>query len=77
MRIHFFDEKHQGVSQIQMVFPQHGEVFYLRALLLHHTAHSWKELKTVHGILYPTFQSATQNFGLFQDSNEATMAFEE
>jgi hypothetical protein len=52
-------------------------VFYLRALLLHRSAHSWKELKTVDGVLYPTFQSAAQNFGLFQNSNEATMAFEE
>jgi hypothetical protein len=77
MRIHFFAEKHQGVSRIQMVYPRHGDVFYLRALLLHRSAHSWKELKTVDGVLHPTFQSAAQNFGLFQNSNEATIAFEE
>jgi hypothetical protein len=77
MRIRFFTEKHQGVSRIQMVYPRHGEVFYLRALLLHRSAHSWKDLKTIHGVLHPTFQSAAQNLGLFQNSNEATMAFEE
>jgi hypothetical protein len=77
MRIRFFQQQHRGVSRIQMVYPRHGEVFYLRALLLHRSAHSWKQLKTVNGVLYSTFQSAARNLGLFQNQTEATMAFQE
>jgi hypothetical protein len=32
MRIRFYQPGHIGVSRIQMVYPRHGDVFYLRAL---------------------------------------------
>jgi hypothetical protein len=77
MCIQFFKPQHIGVSRIQMVYPQHGEVFYLRALLIHRTAHGWQELKTIGDIYYPTYQLAAEAFGLFNNQNEATMAFNE
>ena len=75
MRIRFFEPRHFGVSQIQMVHPRHGDVFYLRALLIHCSAHSWKDLKTINGTTYPTFRQAACAFGLFEHQNEATIAF--
>jgi hypothetical protein len=38
MRIHFYQPEHVGVCRIQMVYSRHGDVFYLRALLLHRSA---------------------------------------
>jgi hypothetical protein len=38
MRIRFYQPGHIGVCRIQMVYPRHGDVFYLCALLLHRTA---------------------------------------
>jgi hypothetical protein len=38
MRIRFYQPEHIGVCRIQMVYPRHGDVFYLRTLLLHRSA---------------------------------------
>jgi hypothetical protein len=52
MRIRFYKSGHVGVSRIQMVDPCHGDVFYLRALLLHRNAHDWIDLPTIDGVVY-------------------------
>jgi hypothetical protein len=46
------------VTRIDTIPPRLGELFYLRALLLHRSAYSFTELRTVNGIEYPTFQQA-------------------
>lgn len=77
MRIRFYQDGHVGISRIQMVYPRHGDVFYLRALLLHKSARDWIDIRTINGITYPTHQEAARALGLFDDQNEGIMAFEE
>jgi hypothetical protein len=60
-----------------MVYPRHGDVFYLRALLLHRSARNWVDIRTVDGVTYPTHQDAARALGLFDNRDEAIMAFEE
>lgn len=77
MRIRFYEEGHITVSRIQMVYPRHGDVFYLRLLLLHRSALDWTDIRTVDGVIHPTHQDAARAMGLLDDKNEAVMAFEE
>jgi hypothetical protein len=77
MRIRFYKDGHITVSRLQMVYPRHGDVFYLRALLLHRSARSWVDIRTVEGIVYPTHQEAARAMGLFDNRYEGVMAFEE
>jgi hypothetical protein len=77
MRIRFYEPGHVGVSRIQMVYPRHGDVFYLRALLLHRSAGSWIDLRTINGMVYGTYQEAARAMGLFDNRDEGIMAFEE
>jgi 7-cyano-7-deazaguanine synthase in queuosine biosynthesis len=77
MRIRFYKDGHITVSRLQMVCPCHGDVFYLRALLLHRSAQSWADTRTVEGVVYPTHQEAARAMGLFDNRDEGVMAFEE
>jgi hypothetical protein len=77
MSIRFYESAHVGVSRIQMVYPRHGDVFYLRALLLHRSAHSWLDMRTIDGVVYGTYQEAARTLGLFDNRDEAIIAFEE
>lgn len=77
MRIRFYQPEHVGVCRIQMVYPRHGDVFYLRALLLHQRARDWVGLRTVNGIVYGTYQEAARALGLFDNRDEGIMTFEE
>src|ERR1700722_1088421 len=46
------------VSQITMVSPTAGELFYLRCLLMRRAACSYSDLRTVEGTTYETFHDA-------------------
>lgn len=50
--------------------PRTGELFYLRALLLHRPAYSFADIRTINNVLYPTFQEAASALGLFKDDLE-------
>ena len=52
-------------------------MFYLRILLLHRAARSFRNVRTVFGVEYPTFQEAAVAFGLFDNLNEVVYAMEE
>jgi hypothetical protein len=77
MRIRFYKETHVGICRIQLVYPRHGDVFYLRALLLYRSALDWIDIRTVDGVIYSTHQEAARALGLFDNSEESVMAFEE
>jgi hypothetical protein len=77
MRIRFYQPEHIGICRIQMVYPRHGDVFYLRALLLHRSARNWIDLRTINGVVYSTYQEAARAMGLFDNRDEGIMAFEE
>ena len=65
------------VARIRTVPPRTGELFYLRALLLHKPAFSFESLRLVENITHTTFQEAATALGLFQNSNEAQLALAE
>jgi hypothetical protein len=65
------------VTRIQNIPPRLGELFYLRDLLLHRSAYSYTDLRTVEGTEYPTFQQAAQALGLFDNENEADFVMRE
>ncbi|KAJ7309449.1 hypothetical protein DFH08DRAFT_719252, partial [Mycena albidolilacea] len=69
--------EHVGVCRIQMVYPRHGDVFYLRALLLHRSARDWIDLRTIDGTPYGTYQEAARALGLFDNRDVGIVAFEE
>jgi hypothetical protein len=51
--------------------------FYLRAILLHRSAHNWIDLRTVDGVTYASYQEAARALGLFDNRDKGIMAFEE
>ena len=58
--------------------PFAGERYYLRLLLtVVRGPQSFEHLRTVHGVLYPTFQAACLALGLLQDDNEWIDCFTE
>ena len=65
------------VARIRTVPPRVGELFYLRALLLHKHTFSFEGLRSVGNTTYTTFQEAAAALGLFQNSNEADLALAE
>lgn len=59
------------VSRVLAVNPSSGEQFYLR-MLLHHVrgAQSFADLKTIAGIVEPTFKAAARRLNLLEDDAE-------
>ena len=66
-----------NISRLANVRPGAGELYYLRALLTRIPAYSFEQLRTVNGIVYPTFQEAATARGLFSDRSEAIQVLEE
>jgi hypothetical protein len=75
MRIAF--RRDEGTARVVVVYPRHGDVFYLRCILMHRPAASWDDARTHGGILYPTYQEAARAMGLFNDTDEGELAFKE
>lgn len=65
------------LARITTYFPAAGELFYLRLLLLHKSASSFDELKTVNGIILDTFQEAALELGLVTNENEGDYCMNE
>jgi hypothetical protein len=67
-----------AIGRMYYVTPMAGERYYLRLLL---TAvrgpTSFEDLRTVHGVLYPTFQAACIALGLLQNDQSWVSCFEE
>ncbi|XP_021754905.1 uncharacterized protein LOC110720203 [Chenopodium quinoa] len=68
----------KNVGRMAFVDPAEGERFFLRLLLgkIISTT-SFEHIRTVNGILYPTFQEAAIKQGLFQEDNATTACLEE
>ena len=66
------------IGRMYFVHPGAGERYYLRMLLnIVRGAQSFKHLRTVNNILYPTFKDACQALGLLQDDLEWDRCLEE
>ena len=72
--------KGQTIGRVHSVSPISGDVFYLR-MLLHHdhcrgkTSHT--DLRTLDGVVCPTYQEVCRRLGLLQDDNEWHEALEQ
>lgn len=53
-----------------------GEIWFLRLLLFNRPGKSYKDIRTVHGIEYNTFQSAAVALGYVTDKLEGVRCFE-
>lgn len=63
-------KKDDALGRVYTIHPNNTECYYLR-MLLHEIRGpaSFSELKTVNGVLHPTFQSACNVLGLLEDDN--------
>ena len=78
-KIYYIYEKESPtncITRIEMVPLTVGEKWYLRLLLLHFPATSFKDIKTFENVTYATYQSAALAAKLVEDENEAFTAFE-
>ncbi|KAK4702244.1 ATP-dependent DNA helicase PIF1, partial [Phenoliferia sp. Uapishka_3] len=65
------------VARIQTLRPNQGEIFYLRAILMHEPALSWTDLLTHNGVLHQSFMEKARALGLFAEVNEGQYAMRE
>ena len=65
------------ITRLKSYPPRTGELFYLRAILQHHSGRSWKDLYTVAGVQYTSFQAVAIALGLFPKDGEAHFAMTE
>ena len=65
------------IVRMSVNYIQHGEIWYLRRLLLNVATYSLESLKTVKYISYQTFQEAAVKRGLVSDETEAIDCFNE
>ena len=68
---------HIHITHLQPIHLSLGDVFYLRVLLQTIPARSFEQLRTVDGVLHPTFQNACIALNLFSDETEAEYCFTE
>ena len=77
MHVILRQQNNPHITRLQSVRLSLGDVFYLRVLLQTRPARSFEELRTVDGILYPSFQGACLALNLFSDETEAEYCFAE
>ena len=65
------------ITRMQMIYPNAGELWYLRELLRHRPAVSFDDLKICEGIPYSTFQQSAFKHGYLNDATEAFSCFRE
>ena len=66
------------VGRIISAYPAEGERYYLRVLLIHvRGPTSYEYLKTVEGIVYPTFREAAEKRGLIEADSSIDECLEE
>ncbi len=60
------------LTRIHHLRPSHGDVFYLRSILLNRPASSFQDARTVNQVVHNTYQAAAKQEGLFTDTSEST-----
>ena len=67
-----------SIGRLACAQPSSGERYYLRMLLnVVRGATSFKDLRTVNGVVEPTFKATCTTLGLLDDDNEWTMTITE
>ena len=65
------------IVRMGICYVKHGEIWYLRRMLLNYATYSLEALRVVRHIEYPTFQEAAIECGLVSDVTEALDCFNE
>ncbi|GAN11433.1 ATP-dependent helicase RRM3-like [Mucor ambiguus] len=67
------------IGRIYAISPKQSELFHLRMLLYHIVAGatSFEDMRTVNGVVYPTYQAAARALGLLASDNEWHNCLEE
>lgn len=65
------------IFRFNILFITAGQIWYVRLLLLHRTARSFEDLRTVDGIILPSFVEAAKAHGLLDIENEAELCLDE
>ncbi len=60
-----------------MVYPHHGDVFYLCLLLQHRHALLWEDIRTVDNVIHATHRDAAHALGSLEDVQEGMLVFQE
>lgn len=71
------DASSSHLTRIHHVRPSDGDIFYLRCILQREAASSFMDARTVHGVIYVTFQDAARAKGLFSDASESSVTLNE
>ena len=66
-----------NVSRIQYMSPDQGDIWFLRLLLLKRPANSFRDIRTINGVEYETFEKCARELGLLHDAEEFTICLEE
>nr|AFK37589.1 unknown [Lotus japonicus] len=67
----FLRKKRFSLGRLQFIAPGMGENYYMRVLLtMQKGCDSFKSIKTVKGVVYPTFHDACEAMGLLEDDRE-------
>ena len=70
-------KKTAHLTRIHHVRPSHGDVYYLRSILLNQAVQSFIDARTVGDTVFMTYQEAAKEKGLFSDSTESTLTLTE
>ena len=66
-----------SIVRMSMLYPNAGEIWYLRLILLKRPCSSFEDALTFNGVQYPLFQLSAQKHGYLEDENEADSCFRE
>lgn len=67
----------KSITRMEMVYPNAGEIFYLRLILLNKPCTSFQDAKTFDGNEYPSFQLSALAHGYVDSEYEASRCFTE
>jgi hypothetical protein len=69
-------DPHRNIVRMQMLYPNIGELYWIRTLLLNRSSRSFEELRTTPGnIEHRLFQECAQQLGLASEEAEARLCF--
>ncbi|KAK9049501.1 hypothetical protein SSX86_031532 [Deinandra increscens subsp. villosa] len=71
-------KKKPSIGRLVYIHPRSGELFFMRMLLNHQTGCcSFEDIKTVNGIIMPTYRAACEKLGLIGNDREWELTLED
>ena len=70
------NQRFRSITRLEMVPLTKGEIWYLRLILYNQPVLSFKDARTVDGVIFQTFQEAALARKLVEDEKEVNLAFQ-